>query len=97
MTSPNLWYGIFIIIFLCYLFVMLKVKDKKKYFVYFLTGCFVGFYFDFISVSQGYYAYYQYFPSIYGVPLTVTIAEGFSVSITIYLFNKIRSLINKFQ
>ena len=45
-----------------------------------------GFCFDVISVSQGYYTYPELFINIFGVPLTMTIAEGFSVAITVKLF-----------
>ena len=93
--SPDLWYFTFIIILALYLIVMLKVKNKRRYLAYFLAGCFLGFYFDFISVIQNYYTYHPYPPTLYGVPLTVTIAEGFSVVITIYLYEFLKTRWNK--
>jgi len=46
-----------------------------------------GFYFDVFSFMNGYYSYPDIFPvTIFGLPLSMTIAEGFSVVIVIRAF-----------
>lgn len=43
-----------------------------------------GFYFDIVSFMNGYYSYPDiFYVYLLGVPLTMTIAEGFAVAITI--------------
>ncbi|MBI2143154.1 hypothetical protein HYU20_02325 [Candidatus Woesearchaeota archaeon] len=90
MTLENLWYPMMGIIFLAFIGVLFYSKDRK-YIFYFITGGITGFYLDLVSVTQGYYSYYPYFPHIFGVPLTVTISEGSSVAITIFLYKEIIS------
>ena len=92
MTYQNLWYLMLGIIVAVYLAVLLRTKDKR-YLFYFIAGAAVGFYLDIVSVSQGYYTYHQYFPSVLGVPLSVTVAEGSSVAVTIFLYKEIISKI----
>ena len=91
MINPDLWYGFFVIILTGYFLILFTVKDKYRYVVYFISGFLLGFYFDFVSVLQNYYTYHYYFPSFLNVPITVTVAEGCSVAITIYLYNFIRN------
>ena len=90
----NFWYVMFTIIVAAFIGLLLYSKDKR-YLFYFITGSAVGFYLDFVSVSQGYYTYYQYVLSFLGIPLTVTIAEGCSIAITVFLFRTVVSKILK--
>ena len=90
MPYVNLWYGMFAIIAIAFACVLAYTKDKN-YIFYFITGAIVGFYLDIVSVSQGYYTYHQYFPSVFGVPVTVTVAEGCAIAITIFLYRIIIS------
>lgn len=90
MADADLWHVFFIVLLIGYSLILAKVKNKRTYVFYFLFGVLFGFYFDAISVWQNYYTYHYYFPSIFGVPLTVTLAEGFSVAITIYLYEFVK-------
>ncbi len=84
--AGELWYPLFVALGLGYLSLLRFAKERKRQLAYLIAGSLFGFYFDVVSVSQGYYVYANYFPMIAGVPLTVTIAEGFSTAITIYLY-----------
>ncbi len=88
MDAIKFWYFLFGLLFFTYLCIQLKTDKKIRYFVYFLAGALLGYYFDVVSVANGYYHYHQYWPTILNVPFTVTLAEGFSAAITIYLFEK---------
>lgn len=88
MISQDYWYIFFGVIILVYIGVLIYTKDKR-YLYYMLTGIVAGFYFDVISVSQNYYIYYPYPPVILGVPLTVTLAEGASIAIMIFVYKEL--------
>lgn len=88
MALENLWYAMMGAISLAFIGILLYTRNKK-YIAYFITGALVGFYLDFVSVSQGYYTYHPYFPFYLGVPLTVTVAEGCSIAITIFLYKEV--------
>lgn len=86
-----LWYGLFAILLLAYLLILLTAKSKWKYFVYFAAGAALGFYFDIVSFANGYYSYPGFYKlAVFGIPFSMTLAEGFSVAITIYLFELAR-------
>ncbi|MBM3303671.1 MAG: hypothetical protein FJY76_01130 [Candidatus Aenigmarchaeota archaeon] len=80
------WSAIFLVLLAVYSLVLWKSKEKKLYILYFLFGILFGFYFDSISVMQGYYYYPELFINVLGVPITMVLAEGFSVAITIKIF-----------
>ncbi|HIH31232.1 TPA: hypothetical protein HA235_00845 [Candidatus Woesearchaeota archaeon] len=82
--NVNYWYAILGILVLLFIVIIIYTK-KKDYLYYFIAGAIIGFYFDIVSVSQGYYLYHPYPPVIFGVPLTVTIAEGCAIAITIFI------------
>ena len=83
-----LWYTIWLALFTVFLVILYREKNRKLYFLYFVFGMIFGFYFDIVSSKFGYYSYPDFFPlEIFGIPFTMTIAEGFSVVITIKLFN----------
>jgi uncharacterized membrane protein YoaT (DUF817 family) len=85
--SLFLWYGIFSVLLASFLFIIYKEKNRKLYLLYFLTGMAFGLYFDIVSFTSGYYSYPDFYPmKISGLPLSMTIAEGFSVAITMKLF-----------
>jgi hypothetical protein len=82
-----LWYILFIILLVTYLVIQFRVKNKKKYLLFFISGMMLGFYFDLVSFINGYYSYPGFYTiKILNIPLSMTIAEGCSVVITIYLF-----------
>ena len=85
MNIESYWYIVFVILIAVYLFIQFSVKNRKRYFMYFISGAVFGFMFDAISLSQKYYVYYPYPPVILGAPLSVTIGEGCAVAITMYL------------
>ncbi len=82
------WYVMFALFVVSLCGILLYTKDKS-YFYYFITGSLFGFYLDLVSTTQGYYSYYSYFPSFFGIPLTVTIAEGCAISFTIFAYKEI--------
>ena len=55
-----------------------------------------GFYFDITSFTFGYYSYPDFFVlKIFGLPISMTIAEGFSMTITIKVFEIAKNYITK--
>ena len=89
MNPQIIWYTIFLTLLLFYIYIQILTKDKK-YFVYFLLGSVFGFYFDFVSFVNGYYSYPNfYYFKLFGLPFSMTLSEGFSVAITIYLFERL--------
>lgn len=89
--SLFLWSLIWISLFIVFLFILYKERDRKLYLIYFFFGMIFGFYFDFVSFTFGYYSYPDlYLFELFGIPLSMTIAEGFSVVITIKIFEKIK-------
>lgn len=89
------WSVIFLALLAAYSLVLWKSRDRKLYLLYFIFGAVFGFYFDNISIMQGYYSYPELFINVLGVPATVVLAEGFSVAITIRIFEMAKSIIKK--
>jgi len=90
MSSSILWYTTFLGLMFGYLIVQFSTKNKK-YFYYLLLGMIFGFYFDIVSFTNGYYSYPDFYLfKVLGIPFTMTIGEGFSVAITIYIFDRIK-------
>lgn len=82
------WYFFFVLFLSGFAFVMWK-KRELRYFLYFVFGTIAGLIlFDLPSIAFGYYAYSTnpYFLPLYGVPLTVSLEEGFAAAITIYVY-----------
>jgi hypothetical protein len=75
-----------VVLLLSYLLVLSRAKNRRAYLLYFVSGSLIGFYFDSIAISQGYYSYFPYGFVVLGMPVLITLAEGFAVAITIYLF-----------
>lgn len=91
MVDQYLWFALFASLAIVYFIVLLKARNKRKYLAYFISGAIIGFVLDFVGVGQSYYHYYPFYgPIISGIPLSVTVAEGFAVAITICLFEFIR-------
>ena len=88
----TVWSGIFIVLLIVFLIIIYKTKNRKLYLLYFLFAAIFGFYFDGLSVFLNYYTYADLFLKIKGIPITMTIAEGFAVVITIKMFEKIKKL-----
>ena len=83
-----LWYGIFAILAAAFFIILWKERDRV-WLYYMVIGCFLGFFFDLVSFTNGYYTYPSFYPfTILGLPFTMTLAEGFSISITIWLYEK---------
>lgn len=94
MVSAALWYGLFAVLLMGYLLIQFTVRNKKKYFVYFVAGAVFGFYFDIVSFANGYYSYPGFYRlTILGLPFSMTLSEGFSVAIIIYLYEFIRKCV----
>ena len=87
-SSEEIWITLFFTVMISYLSILYLVENKKKYFLYCAFGIIFGFYFDIVSYSNGYYTYPDFYKiTILGLPLTMTLAEGFSVGIAIYLYS----------
>lgn len=83
-----LWYLFFVCIASVYGFI-LYTERNIKYFWYFIFGCLFGFMFDILSFNFGYYNYPNFYSiTIFGLPFTMTLAEGFSIAVSIYVFEK---------
>lgn len=95
MEPRLLWYGLFAALALSYFAVQLVTKDRK-YFVYFLSGAALGFYFDltFTSANCAYPDFYLF--KVFVLPLSMIVAEGFAVAITMYLFFTIRRFAKRY-
>jgi hypothetical protein len=83
-STTHLWYSLFVLLLAAYVYIVYKAKNRKRYLLYFVFGSLFGFYFDTVSFNLGFYSY----PGIYaitimGLPLSMTIAEGFAITITV--------------
>jgi len=88
-----IYYLIFFLFFIVYSLIIIKTK-QLRFISYAISGSLIGFIFDLISFENGYYSYPDfYYIKIVGLPLSMTIEEGFAIAITIFLFENI---LNKF-
>ena len=79
-----------------FLVILQTAENRKKYLLYFVFGMLFGFYFDITSFTFGYYSYADFFLfKIFGLPITMTVAEGFSITITIKVFEITKNYITK--
>jgi hypothetical protein len=91
--SYFLWLCIFVLLLAGFFAIMWSTNKRKTYFIYFLAGMLLGFYFDLASFVNGYYSYPGFYSmTLLGLPLTMTIAEGFSVTIVMRLFEYTKTL-----
>ena len=68
---------------------VLLISKEKRFCWYFAWGAVLGALIDTVSVNSGYYTYFLYLSHpLLGFPLTVSIAEGCAVAITIFLFDR---------
>lgn len=86
MSSLLAWYGIWTGLLLVFLLVLRSSRDRRFPLLHFGFGCVFGFYFDATSVALGYYTYADLGLMVAGVPLSMTLAEGFAVAITARLY-----------
>lgn len=97
MAEYMLWIGIFCLLLFGYVYCIYTAKNKRAYTIYFLAGMGLGFYVDYISFTNGYYSYPAFYPfTVFGLPLTMTIAEGFATAITIRIFERVKSSLKGF-
>jgi hypothetical protein len=76
--------------------ILYKTKNKKLYILYFIFGIIFGFYFDIVSFTFGYYSYPDFFPfKLFGLPISMVLAEGFSIVITIKIFEIVKRILRK--
>lgn len=88
MSTEALYYIVFSLLLVAFL-VVLHISKNRKYFYYFVVGAIFGFYFDFISFTNGFYSYPSFYKlQILGIPFTMTLAEGFAVAILIFTVEK---------
>jgi len=99
MTDPlTSWYLIFGAILVSFLTVIFRTKERRRYILYAVSGMALGFYFDIVSFTMGFYTYPEfYFITILGIPFSMTLAEGFSVAITIRIFEMVSEKVKVFK
>lgn len=96
MYKGYLWLGLVLVLFLAYVYILYSTKKKLNYFFYFLAGSILGFYFDIVSYTNNYYTYPDFYKfTLLGLPISMTLAEGFSVAITIYIFEYVYAYLKK--
>lgn len=77
-----------------FVIILYESKNRKLFCLYFVCGMCFGFYFDIVSFTFGYYSYPDFFMfKIFGLPLTMIIAEGFSAAITMKVFDIAKGVI----
>jgi hypothetical protein len=93
--SPvQFWFGSFAVFLAAFLLILWRERDTRFLF-YAVFGSLTAFFvFDVPSSALGFYAYKSeyYLLLILGIPLTMTLAEGFCVAITIYAYEKLSFL-----
>jgi len=82
-----IWTAFFTIFGIAFILILWKERDLR-YPLYWVFGALFGFLFDTSAVALGYYRYLLPF-QILGSPVTIIIAEGFCIAITIYIFEKL--------
>jgi len=91
MNSQIYWDILCVVLLVSYIAIQTTVKNKKKYFTYFVAGMVFGFFFDIVSFTNGYYTYPSFYRlTLLGLPISMTIAEGFSVAIAMYIIEFLR-------
>ncbi|MFH1294835.1 MAG: hypothetical protein ABIH90_02740 [Candidatus Aenigmatarchaeota archaeon] len=95
MLESFIWFGSFIAIAIGFLLILWK--DQRRFYSFcFVFAAILGFYFDYLNTRWGYYSYAEFYPiMIGGVPLSMTIAEGMAVAITIWLFKYFLEMFKK--
>jgi len=79
----DLWYLVFVATLVGYLLIK-NITNNRNATKYFIFGMISGLYFDIFSTMYRYYVYSAaMFDNFYGIPITITIAEGFSIAIII--------------
>ncbi|MFQ6009548.1 MAG: hypothetical protein ACE5J7_00270 [Candidatus Aenigmatarchaeota archaeon] len=84
--SLLIWTGYVVASAIAFFLILLNEKDRR-WLYYAVSGTLFAFIFDATSVSLGYYTFTIPF-QVFGVPLTVLLAEAFSVCIPIFLFER---------
>ncbi len=90
-TPPQFWALSFAVFLAAFAFILWEERDIR-FFFYFMFGSVIAFFvFEVPSISAGYYAYnvQHFLISFYGVPLTISLAEGFCIAIAIYLYESL--------
>ncbi len=86
--TAELWYSFFVIVFLVFIFILYR-KKEIRFFWYFVFGSLFGFMFDLFSYTFGYYSYPDfYLLTVFGLPFSMTLAEGFCVATMIFFFEE---------
>ena len=69
---------------------------KNIYFFYLLIGTLIVWFIDLISINLGFYSYnFTSFLRIFGIPIEITIAEAFVITIFFYITQKIYNIFIK--
>lgn len=87
MSGFVLWYTIFTVLLIAFLFIL---WEDKRWLYYMIAGSALGFLIDFFSFSWGYYTYPDFYTfPIMGIPFSMTLAEGFSVALLIWAYERL--------
>ncbi len=82
-----MWTAFFTVFAIAFILILWMERDFR-YVLYWVFGALFGFLFDITAVALGHYKYLLPL-QILGAPVTVTIAEGFCIAITVYIFEKL--------
>jgi hypothetical protein len=100
MIQPALfWYACFAVFLAAFACILWRERDAR-YIFYFVFGSLTAFLvFDLPSTAFGHYDYHvqHYLISLMRVPLSITLAEGFCIAITIYLYEHLPWLWKKLK
>jgi hypothetical protein len=89
MFSSNILWWIVFLALLAWFSALMLTKRRRIDWLYFFGGMLFGFYFDYLSFTNGYYSYPSFYGvAIAGIPLAMTIAEGFAIVITMDIFER---------
>jgi cytochrome bd-type quinol oxidase subunit 2 len=85
------WLAVLFFLLAAYAVCLITAKKRKPQLLHLISGMAFGFCFDIVSFTNGYYSYPGIYPITFmGLPVTMTVAEGFSVAITIRLFEVLK-------
>ena len=93
------WYTFFFIFLAAFLLILYRERSVR-YVFYVVFGAIFGFFlFDVPSVALDYYTYVEsyYLLMVFGVPISMALAEGLCAAITIYVYEKRSFFLDKIK
>ena len=92
------WYAFFFLFLAAFLAIVHRERSIR-YVFYAVFGVIFGFFLDLPSVALDYYTYVDsyYLFMVFGVPMSMVLAEGFCAVITIYIYEKRSFFLNRLK